>query len=118
MIGCKQIKPEMALSVSQDANIAEFRQSWMPVIGSTWLVPWIMFFDGKFSKCYGLCSVGTFTADIYVNGVKFFTVTQAANVTPVNLLSGTGAFLAGEVVTCEVVSASADASGIYILCTS
>jgi hypothetical protein len=114
MIGCKQIKPEIAISSSVEIEIAVFQQLWQPIFEGIWLPPFVMF-DGKnVTKCYGYSKTGSFTAKIYINSVHAFTVTDGDSINPVGLVSGDGALLVPDILTCEITSCTGTVQGLYI----
>jgi hypothetical protein len=114
MIGCKQIKPEMALSASVGAY-AVFQQLWQPIFDDSILPPFVVFGNGSLKKCIGYAKTGTFTAEIYLDDVLVFIVTESDTSTPVELEYGQTGLLANpSLIKCTVTSASSDLEGLYI----
>lgn len=115
MISNRQVPYKTPIGGGESPIIAIFQQLWQPIFVGSWMVPWVTFHTGSLTKCYGYAVVGTFTAKIYINAVHVFTVTNADNPTPVNLVDGeTGELLVPDLVTCEITACSSDVDGILI----
>jgi hypothetical protein len=116
MISAKQKPYKTPISSGGgDGPFALFQQNWQPVFADAWLPPWVTFGEGNLTKCYGYCAVGTFTAEVYIDGTLVFTVSDADDTTPVDLEIGEDGLLADpSLITCKVTVASSDVSGIVI----
>ncbi len=113
MIGGRQIPYKHPIGGGGESPIvAIFQQLWQPIFNGSILPPFVVFGPGSLSKCIGYASAGSFTAEIYIDEVLKFTVTQADNPTPI---IGGGVLLNPSLVKCKVVSASPDLQGLYVL---
>jgi hypothetical protein len=115
-IVAKQKPYKTPVGVSADSGpFAIFQQLWQPILLNVWLSPWVVFGAGNITKCYGWCNSGTFTADVYLDGVKVFTVTNADTATPVDLLGAeTGLLAEPSIVTCQITAVTGTVEGLYI----
>ena len=109
--------PRHPIIESTDELFAIGQQLGKPIYVDSTLVPFVVFSDGVLSKCYGYCSSGTFTCEVFFDNVKKFTVSNADSITPVDLETGEGGDItAYGVVTFIVTAASASLKDIYIEC--
>jgi hypothetical protein len=118
VIGVSQVPYKTPIGgVGAVGPFAIFQQRYQAVFADEWLSPWVIFDAGNLTKCYGYASSGTFTADIYIDSVKVFSVSEADSSTPVALLGGQDGLLAEpSLIECKIISASG-ATGIYIEAT-
>lgn len=114
MIYSRQVPYKTPIGGSEPVVFAAFQQLWQPIFVGSWLPPWVTYDAGNLTKCYGYCYAGTFTAKVYINGVHAFTVTEGDTATPVGLVSGDGALLVPDMITCEITACSSDVSGLHI----
>ena len=104
MIGSKQIKPRTALVASSVEPKAVFYQGYRQAFNFPIDLPPIWFFDtDTLTYAVGASSLTfTFTANVYLNGVLIFTVTEDDTIQVQPLISG--AVVLGDVLTCEITA--------------
>jgi hypothetical protein len=115
MIGSRQIKPRTALvGGNSSQHFAVGQQLGKPIFVDSFLTPFVVFSEGTFTKCYGYASVGTFTCEVYFDGVLKVTVSDTDHTTPV-AFSETAT--PPVVVTFKITSASVGVRDIHVECT-
>ena len=117
MIGSRQIMPKMPIGAEESPFVAYFHNGSSLTYADSILMPWAIFGTCTLTKCYGGAASGTFTAEISIDGVLSFTVTESDTTTPVSLTGmATGVITNFGTVTCVITAASSPVN-LFIRCT-
>jgi hypothetical protein len=115
MIGSRQIKPRTALVASGGADPkAAFFQGYRKASVFPIALPPIFFFDtDTLEYAVGVTTdTEVFTANLYLNGVLIFAVTQDDTIEVAPLISGD--VVNGDVLTCDITSGDATNANIFV----
>ena len=117
MIGSRQIMPKMPTGGGHDPELyALFVQGHRPMFADAYMTNFVIFGGGTLAKCYAFCQVGTFTAEVYIDGLKTFAVSHLNGTVPAYPVSGSTGELdpAISIVEVKILGASSLVSGIFI----
>jgi hypothetical protein len=113
MIGSRQIKPRTAI-ISGDAEIVAIgQQLGKPIFVGSYLSAFVVFAEGTLTKCYGYCSSGSFTCEVYFGGVLKVTVSNTDHTVPISF---SAAVTPPVVVSFKITASSVGVTDIYVEC--